>query len=60
MIVEGELLQSKINYALENLNRAKASLTAARVAANSVFCSSQILADIDMMNGILFCEEGDY
>ena len=27
MIVEGELLQSKINYALENLNRAKVFLS---------------------------------
>jgi 26S proteasome regulatory subunit N6 len=45
---------------LENQAKSKASLTAARSCANSIFVATSVQADIDMMSGILQAEEKDY
>lgn len=60
ILVEIELVQSKIYHSLENLAKAKASLTAARSCANSIFVSTSIQAEIDLMSGILQAEDQDY
>ncbi|KAL4505921.1 hypothetical protein ABPG72_013682 [Tetrahymena utriculariae] len=60
MLVEGQLIESKIHYALENYAKAKASLTASRACSNSIYCAPALQADIDMMTGILQCEDKDY
>jgi len=39
---------------------AKASLTASRSAANSIYVVPLLQAEIDEMSGILQCEEADY
>ena len=39
---------------------AKASLTASRSAANSIYVVPLLQAEIDEMSGILHCEEADY
>ena len=38
MLLEIYLTESKLNFGLENVSRAKASLTAARACANSIYC----------------------
>jgi 26S proteasome regulatory subunit N6 len=46
-LVEIQLLEAKVYYRLENIPRAKASLTAARSCSNSIYCPPVLQADID-------------
>ena len=50
----------KIYHALENLPKAKTSLTAARSCANTIFVSTSLQAEIDMMSGVLQAEDKDF
>lgn len=60
MMVEVHLLESKINHGLSNLSKSRASLTAARTAANAIYCPPTLQADLDTVSGVLHCEEKDY
>lgn len=60
LLVEVELLESRIYHSLEFLSRAKSTLTAARAAANSIYCPPLLQAELDLMSGILIAEEKDY
>ncbi|KQC45047.1 Ribosomal 60S subunit protein L43A [Saccharomyces cerevisiae] len=59
-LVDVHLLESKVYHKLRNLAKSKASLTAARTAANSIYCPTQTVAELDLMSGILHCEDKDY
>lgn len=59
-LVEIQLLESKLYHRLKNLARAKAALTASRTCANAIYCPPQLQAEIDIMSGVLHCEEKDY
>lgn len=60
LLVELYLLESKINYRIRNFAKAKASLTASRANANNVYCQPGIIAEIDLMSGILYAQDQDY
>ena len=60
LLVELYLLESKINYKVKNFAKAKASLTASRANANNVYCQPSIIAEIDLMSGILYAQDQDY
>jgi 26S proteasome regulatory subunit N6 len=60
LLVELYLLESKINYQIRNYAKAKASLTASRANANNVYCQPSIMAEIDLMSGILYAQDQDY
>ncbi|CCH59763.1 hypothetical protein TBLA_0B09460 [Henningerozyma blattae CBS 6284] len=59
-LVDVHLLESKVYHKLRNLPKSKAALTSARTAANAIYCSTSTMAELDMMSGILHCEDKDY
>jgi len=60
LIVESQLIESKVYHALENLPKAKAALTAVKTTANSIYVVPMLQAEIDMMSGLISADEKDY
>ncbi|AET40352.1 proteasome regulatory particle lid subunit RPN6 Ecym_5616 [Eremothecium cymbalariae DBVPG len=59
-LVEVHLLESKVYHKLRNLAKSKAALTSARTSANSIYCPTLTMAELDLTSGILHCEDKDY
>eukprot|EP00968_Pinguiococcus_pyrenoidosus_P019079 scaffold2008_cov283-Pinguiococcus_pyrenoidosus.AAC.19 len=60
LLLDTHLVEAKLHHALRNLPKSKAALTASRTAANSVYISPVLQAELDEMSGKLYCEEEDY
>ncbi|KAH6563839.1 hypothetical protein BASA60_010551 [Batrachochytrium salamandrivorans] len=60
VLVEVQLLESRVFHALKNLAKSRASLTSARTSANAIYCPPLMQAALDMQSGILHAEERDY
>lgn len=60
LLVESHLLETKIQFKMNNIPRAKSALTACRANSNSVFCSSLLIAEIETTAGMIHIWENDY
>ena len=60
MLVEVQLLESRVYHALGNQPKAKAALTSARTSAASVYTPPLLQAGLDMQSGMLHAEDQDF
>jgi 26S proteasome regulatory subunit N6 len=60
LLVDIHLVETKVFIALENVGKAKASLTAVKTAATTVNLHPSVQAEIDTLSGYIAAEEKDY
>ncbi|BCS27422.1 proteasome regulatory particle lid subunit RPN6 [Aspergillus puulaauensis] len=60
MLVEVQLLESRVYHALGNQAKARAALTASRTSAASVYTPPNLQASLDMQSGMLHAEDKDF
>lgn len=59
-LIEVQLLEARVQFDLRNYVKLKASLTSAKTSANLVYTSTRVQAELDLMLGVLHCEDRDY
>lgn len=60
VLVEVQLLESRVYHALGNIPKARAALTSARTSAASVYTPPLLQANLDMQAGMLHAEDKDF
>ncbi|KAG8623838.1 hypothetical protein KVT40_008814 [Elsinoe batatas] len=60
VLVEVQLLESRVYHALGNVPKGRAALTSARTSAASVYCPPALQANLDMQSGMLHAEDSDF
>ncbi|KAH9907873.1 PCI-domain-containing protein [Xylariomycetidae sp. FL2044] len=60
VLVEVQLLESRVYHALGNISKARAALTSARTSAASVYTPPLLQANLDMQSGMLHTMDQDF
>jgi 26S proteasome regulatory subunit N6 len=60
LLVEIHMIETKTQFALNHLPRAKAALTACKTNANAIHCPPLLQAEIDMWSGVVNAREKDF
>ncbi|KAF1985464.1 PCI-domain-containing protein [Aulographum hederae CBS 113979] len=60
VLVEVQLLESRVYHALGNVPKGRAALTSARTSAASVYTPPLLQAGLDMQSGMLHAEDQDF
>jgi len=60
VLVEVQLLESRVYHALGNISKGRAALTSARTSAASVYTPPLLQANLDMQSGMLHAEDKDF
>ncbi|AIN95208.1 proteasome regulatory non-ATPase subunit 6, putative [Leishmania panamensis] len=59
LLLDIYLLESKLYYAVMDIQKARAALVSARTTANSIYCPPLSQAEIDLQSGVLHADEKD-
>jgi len=60
LLVEIHLIECRTQYAIQNIPKSKAALTAAKTSANAIHCPPLLQAEIDLWSGNLCAREKDF
>jgi len=60
LLVEIFLIECRTHYAIKNVPKSKAALTACKTNANAIHCPPLLQADIDQWSGIISAREKDF
>jgi len=60
LLVEIHMLECRVHYAVKNIPKSKASLTASKTNANAIHCPPLLQAEIDLWSGVVSAREKDY
>lgn len=60
LLVEIFLIECRTHFALQNIPKSKASLTASKTNANAIHCPPLLQAEIDLLSGVVSAREKDF
>mmetsp|Transcript_78046 Transcript_78046/g.218782 ORF Transcript_78046/g.218782 Transcript_78046/m.218782 type:complete len:442 (-) Transcript_78046:175-1500(-) len=60
LLVEIHMLECRTHYAVKNIPKSKAALTASKTNANAIHCPPLMQAEIDLWSGVISAREKDY
>jgi len=60
LLVEIFLIECRTHFALKNIPKSKAALTAAKTNANAIHCPPMLQAEIDLLSGVVSAREKDF